>query len=535
MTSTANLASQIQQLLQIGTSRAGGTALQDSAIPAPLRACLQSMPVQSQEERLWLTLGALDLWQRAGNAPVQAAGAAEAPCGAETLRPCPPAAVRVLEQLLRDVQPGVALRAEWLQLAARHGCRVPAAHLPAVLALATRHRELRDAALPVLGERGSWLARRHPDWGWAAGGEVSDSLAVWQTGDAARRVALLKAWRRNDPAAALVALQADWAAEPPELRAALLPCLAVKLGVDDMPFLEAALDDKRKEVRAQAQALLAALPAAPLAQRVQARLTPLLRLEPHVAKADRLRITLPDSCDKAMQRDGAGMLAHPGLGEKAGWLADLVAATPLAYWQTLAGDPHTCVKLAAATEFEAALLRGWALAVRRQGAVNPEAHSTLAWFAALAQRWIQGDYALRQHYPRDFFQLFSLLPAQHAHGLLASMVDGVRWDAAAMPVLELLDTAATGMAPDHWPHALSHAVVAGLRQGLPALARHAWAVKGALPSLAMVLDPRVADSCAHGWPEQDATWPDWADPIGRWLDTLRFRRQMTLSFEEQTL
>lgn len=534
MTGTANLASQIHQLLQIGTSRTGGMALQDSGIPEPLRTQLQSMPVRSDEERLWLTLGALDLWQRAGHAPVAAAGVAEAPCDVEILRPCPPAAVRVLEQLLRDVQPGVAPRAEWLQLAARHGCRVPAALLPAVLALATRHRELRDAALPVLGERGTWLARRHPDWGWA-GGAASDSLAVWQTGDAARRVALLKAWRHADPAAALAALQADWAAEPPELRAALLPCLAVKLGLEDAPFLETALDDKRKEVRAQAQALLAALPASPLAQRALARITPLLRLEPHVFSADRLRITLPDSCDKAMQRDGAGLLAHPGMGEKAGWLADLVAATPLAYWHTLAGDPRACVKLAAATEFEAALVRGWALAVRRQGALNPDAESTLAWFTALAQRWVQGDHALRQHYPRDFFQLFSLLPARHVHALLASTVEGVQWNAAALPVLELLETAAAGMAPGNWPQALSHAVVSGLRQGLPALAPHAWAVKGALPTLALALDPRVADSCAHGWPELDATWPDWADHIGRLLDTLRFRRQMTLSFEEQTL
>ncbi len=599
-----SLANQIHQLLQIGTSRAGGAMLSGGAAwsgcAAPLHAPLQAMPARSDEERLWLTLGALDLWQRAGHAPAPAAGQADAPCEAETLRACPAPAARMLDLLLRDVQPGLPLRTEWLQLAARHGCRIPAAQLPALLALATRQHALRGPALAVLGARGRWLAQRNPDWRWvddssvaagraadaagaagiagagatfdgdaaAGGGSAADATSgagtaaagtaagdgcagsggratgiaaneLWHTGDTAQRAALLKTWRQADPTAALAALQAEWATEPPESRAALLSCLAVRLGEGDAPFLEAALDDKRKEVRVQAQALLAALPASPLAQRMQARVAALLRREPHVFSADRLRITLPEACDKAMQRDGAGAQQHPGLGEKAGWLADIVGATPLAYWHTAVGDPEDCVKLAGATEFELALMRGWALAVRRQGALAPESDNTHAWLGALLRRWLRGDYGLRQHYPRDFFHLLALLPAPRAHALLVSLAGLPRSPmdpAQVLALLELLEMAAGGMAPDTWPLALSESVLAHLRASLPALARQAWTVKAALPALALVLDPRVADgaTASGGWPEHDPSWPTWADSIARLLETLRFRRQMTLSFEEQT-
>ena len=57
-----------------------------------------------------------------------------------------------------------------------------------------------------------------------------------------------------------------------ETRAAYVEALGVGLGPEDEPFLESALDDKSRQVRAEAVRLLATLPASRFAGRMTARL-----------------------------------------------------------------------------------------------------------------------------------------------------------------------------------------------------------------------------------------------------------------------
>lgn len=211
-------------------------------------------------------------------------------------RPAPPEpARRRLAQLLagrtgagsgggrRGAAPDLTeLLPQWLAAAGRHGYRAPAALVPALLDAARARTDLRAQALALAGARGLWLARLNPDWrfalrGGAGGGELPDPEdgagveRLWQEGLFAERVALLGAVRVHEAAAATRLLSTTWAAERAEDRLMFLDSLRVGLTEGDEPFLEAALGDRSRNVRATAAELLSALPQSALARRMAER------------------------------------------------------------------------------------------------------------------------------------------------------------------------------------------------------------------------------------------------------------------------
>ena len=166
--------------------------------------------------------------------------------------------------------------------------------------------------MPLLGERGRWLAAQNPEWSWVTG-TSGEGDNVWETGDRAARLAYLRKVRETQPGRARELLISTWKVEPAEDRAAFIAVLETGLSQDDEAFLEAALDDKRKEVRRKAAALLARIPGSALVTRMTERTLPLLRftspesggvMKLKKSKPAALEVTLPAECDKAMQRDG---------------------------------------------------------------------------------------------------------------------------------------------------------------------------------------------------------------------------------------
>jgi hypothetical protein len=519
-------ARQLRQLLKIGTARAGRPPV---ALAAPLDALLPPDTAAAPEAALWLSLGALDLWERSGFvAPGQPAPTPAQVAPPDTLRPCPRRAQAILAMLLRGQHPA-GLEAEWLHLLHRHGGRLPAHFLPKLLDAATCQPTLRAALLPVLGERGRWLARRQPAWSWAATGAESDA-SPWDTGTPDQRVAALRDWRARDPEAARAALAAAWQGEPPDQRAALLAALANGLGPDDEAFLDAALDDRRKEVRAAAQRLLARLPGSRFAQRMQDRLLPLLRLERPLLRAARIELALPAAHDAAMRRDGIGAGAHHGLGEKAGWVVDMLAAVdPAAWTRQFELAPRACLALAEHSEFAAVFVRGWALAVQRQAQDDP-APGVLAWLRDLTAWWLGAEPALREAVPDSLFDLVAAHFSDDADGASSALFDALpeQWIADGTRV-RLLARLAAG-SPDTWPAPLSRRALRRLQPALPALADtgHPWLVRQLLSSLALVLDPATGAAFDPGR-QPDAQWQG---AIDEFLDLVRLRHEMTLSFQE---
>jgi hypothetical protein len=328
-----------------------GTARREPAADAPL-----PIERESAEERLLARAAAIAVYRRAGARPQPAPPALE-PAPQEAQPRCSDAAGARLAGILGG--DFVAVLPEWLELAQRRGLRAPEELLPALLDHA--RGELREPVLAVAGERGRWLAALNPDWSAAAVDED-----VWRTGTLEARRAWLSDRRAEDPAAARAALEETWAGEDPRARGQLLAELQRGVSADDEAFLETALDDRRKEVRSTAADLLARLPDSQLVARMAERARPLLKLTGGLRT--RLEADLPEApLDKPTARDIVDTRPPSGMGERAWWLRQIVAAAPLGVWeQELGRSPAELVGLPVRDRIGELLHDAWATAAARQ-------------------------------------------------------------------------------------------------------------------------------------------------------------------------
>ncbi|MFE9676002.1 DUF5691 domain-containing protein [Streptomyces sp. NPDC006259] len=328
--------------------------------------------------------------RRAGLRPGRAAPRPE-PAPEDPRPALPAAAARRLARLLAD-RPGgggggrrgtapdlMELLPQWLAAANARGFAAPAPTLPALLDAARGRTDLRPAALEFAGPRALWLARLNPDWRFALrstpGGGASlpgpeetgriDSL--WQEGLFAERVALLAGIRSRDPDGARALLEATWSAERAEDRLMFLDSLRTRLGPRDEPFLERALADRSRNVRATAAELLSALPGSALAARMAVRAAACVAVD-RTRDTPTIVVEAPHECDPAMERDGVAAKAPPGRGERSWWLGQLVESAPLASWPARLGGrtPKEILALPVADDWAGELHAAWCRAAVRQ-------------------------------------------------------------------------------------------------------------------------------------------------------------------------
>lgn len=519
----------LRKLLLVGTARA---RLNADALAPELAAVVQpslDAPDSTPEGQLWLAAAAERLWSRAGYTPPPAPAAA-APCPSEHLHACPRAAEAILKQLLGGSEPRLLL--EWLHLLNSRQARLPERFLPNVLEEATRVSALRTGVRAALGMRGQWLARFEPAWSWAltvTGGSPQDT---WLNGAPDERVAALEAWRRIDPDAARAGLQSCWASEPLAQRVAFLPCLGINLGAADEPFLDAALDDRGKQVRMAAQRLLARLPGSALSQRMLARVSALLQLENRFLRAPRLTVVLPGECDAAMARDGVGDGKYPGLGEKAGWLVDMLSVVDPAHWLRQFGvPPDTFLALAAGTDYQDALLLGWTNALKLH---VPHALDTglLDWLASWTRARLRVEGALNNQHETAFMETYAVLPAPLMHAAMLVFVreSSSAWKGRDVPLVRLLHHLAE--AGDSWPPALSFEIAQRLLGGLPELSINQLSFRYALPVFAAALDPAAVLEAGRQWAGLADDPRGWRGPVDKFFHIVRLRHDLALSFQE---
>jgi hypothetical protein len=325
----------------------------------------------------------------------------------------------------------------------------------------------------------------NPDWAFA----TVDAPNLWETGSRDQRVAILRSLRATAPAEARTKVEAVWKSEPADLRAAFVAELATNLSDADAPFLDAALDDRSKEVRRAAIDLLARLPSSALVARMIACAAPLLAFQRGglLSRAS-LEVTLPSEPDAVATRDGLDPKAFGNqktLGEKAVLLVLVVSAVPLRHWtDTFQAKPDAILKAAEKNEFASALATGWAWAALRQ--------RDAAWAEALL------DFAVQPH--TEFLPgepLLTVLPeAARADRLAAALRGGAlkKGDTAAWQTF----SAQLGAFPGHWPAPLAREVLAALRHatadGIP------WHLRAIAESLVIQLPPTLLVDAAHGWP-----------------------------------
>ncbi|MGV9568800.1 DUF5691 domain-containing protein, partial [Streptomyces nigra] len=268
---------------------------------------------------------------------------------------------------------------QWLAAANERGFAPPPQALPALLDAARGRTDLRPAALTFAGPRAMWLARLNPDWRFAlrtapGGGAAQPALEdpaqverLWQEGLFAERVALLAAIRAREPSAARELLAATWGTERAEDRLMFLDSLRTGLGPEDEPFLEQALGDRSRNVRATAAELLSALPGSALAARMAVRAGACVAVD-HTGDAPTLTVEAPHECDAAMERDGVVAKAPPGRGERSWWFGQLVEAAPLGTWPGRLGGrtPEEIVALPVGDDWQGELHAAWCRAAVRQ-------------------------------------------------------------------------------------------------------------------------------------------------------------------------
>ena len=530
---------------------ASGAAASGAGIPAPNPALL------------WHALAANDLWQRAGFQPVSINAMAPAP---PDTRACPPAAEQILHLILRGIHP--ELLETWLARAHAAGARLPHQFLVKLLDDAMNKPHLRPLLTPLLDARGHWLIAQHPAWSKRYGTVDADDIdGQWQHGNSIDRARALRVLRERDAAQALQLLQADWASEAPESRSALLPCLAVKLSLADEAFLEQALDDKRKEVRSAACALLRSLPDSQLMQRCAAQLQTLFKIErksglaaqiggflsklTHAAPAHiSLEVTLPEECSKAMKRDGIGAQKMPTLGEKAGWLYDLMRSVAPGHWcRTWELTPAQVLALLEEQEFKTALTTGITQAAASALQYRVDDQST-SWFALLLTRIGQGwqgfDYAILP----DLMQHFALLPPASQETLLLDWLkqsgapakplaagDGRSRLGIVNPAQSLLNQWSQQRASNAaLSPTLSRAFFSHAQQALTAQTKDyssEWEIRHRFKQLGEWLDISDLRYTEQGWPGSGwSEWPHWVETIDKFQETLRFRHQLESSFLE---
>ncbi|GAA2397755.1 DUF5691 domain-containing protein [Streptomyces coeruleofuscus] len=497
--------------------------------------------------------------RRAGLRPARAA---ERPQPApEDPRPqLPPAAGRRLALLLAD-RPGASgggrrgtapdlteLLPQWLTAANARGFAPPPQVLPALLDAARGRTDLRPSALEFAGPRALWLARLNPDWRFAlrstpGGGAALPHLEdddgvrqLWQEGLFAERVALLSALRSRDPAAARDLLATTWSTERAEDRLMFLDSLRTGLGPDDEPFLEQALADRSRNVRATAAELLSALPGSALAARMAVRAEACVAIdhtqatqatqaaggtEPSGATVatPTIAVEAPHECDADMERDGVVAKAPAGRGERSWWFGQLVEAAPLGTWSRRLGGrtPREIVALPVTDDWQGELHAAWCRAAVRQrdaewsrallgepsapeaggpGAVSLAERAKLLGTLDAAERaeWVAGFIAT--HGLSEAFQLLGVCAVPWAPPLGRAVVD------------------ALNIARDAGSYPWSFSGVMGLAERCldPSEA-------GRLDALLAVPDePENASPGAGGY---------WAEAFQRLVTTLRLRAAMT--------
>lgn len=295
---------------------------------------LGSQAATIDRERQFLQAAALlTQYRTAGARPVSLPTLADAPCcPPESACPASVGAITLLRQFIGDGG-DQKLLIEWLHHAARQALTAPPDLLPALLELAAKQRPVAEALAPCLGERGRWLMGLNPAWPIAAAQTLDEN--EWRSptgsppvsGEARQR--FLQHYRQQTPDDARALLASTWVQENARDRAAFLSVLRVGLSSADEAFLEQCLTDRSQSVRIEAARLLAGLPGS---QRQRALLT---QLSTHIFLERKwlrrtLQVKLPVSFDSGWESLGVRAESPLGVrvGQKAGWLVQLVALLP---------------------------------------------------------------------------------------------------------------------------------------------------------------------------------------------------------------
>jgi hypothetical protein len=481
-----------------------GTARQPLRIPTAegiLGQILTQIDSSRAESALMLTAATLSLHQQTGCLPESLPVKSVQPYQPDTQPDCPPAIARFLLRMLAGECSSVL--PEWLARVAECGQCIPAPYLPDILDLGRQQTGLRPTLVATLGARGRWLAAQNPDWRYAVA--IADE-SDWEMGNSAARLLYVEALRSRDPEQARALLQTSWKQDAAADRAKFLSTFANGLSLADEPFLEQALRDRSQEVRRVAVELLASLPESGLSQRMLDRLSAVVTV---TSDGNGFDIRLPETCDAAMQQDGIELKPKSGQGERAEWLRQIIAATPLSFWLQLQPQGVTKIlDMVQGSEWLDLLGSGWQLAAQRQ--------RDRGWAVELLKT--------RQTLKPDELQaLLSVLSVSEQQATILNLLETQTEYESWWSLIGLAKQS------QHWSDSLSRLVIQRIELGLSnGVNSNHWQMLELLLQSSLRIAPHLFVEFSH---LRDLPFPAYGENrIHQFLATLQFRQEMNEAF-----
>ncbi len=501
----------LSKIALLGTERQGEPPRPSGALE-PVFARIYGGAGTERERALLDALAVTALYRRCGSEPLKAKTPAAEPSPPETRSAVNAGAARHLAVILSG-DTFAPLLSEWLVAVDAAGKRVPARLVPAVLDAGIKKKDLREAILRAVGQRGAWLAGINKDWSFITHIEHTGEeqrVRTWEEGDIDARVRALREWRTRDAAQARAAIDRVWKDEPAKHRALFVETLNVGLSTADEPFLEAVLDDKSKDVRQQAGALLSLLADSAFAQRMRERLDAALTftekkglLGKLSGKAGTLDVEFADDWPKACERDGMSEKPPAGKGKKAWWLEQMLGYVAPAYfcakWHQ---TPATLISAAEEGEWANPLLAGWHAAALR--------HRDAQW----AEAFVGRD-------PVRFAGLWAAIPPDRREALYEELVKNCPNDKLPDLIAQLpyLDRA--------WSAPFSLRIARAWRQLLDHHpVQTSYGIYGTLRAGALLIAPSAVDELEKQLNKYLESDSGWSKILNEVLELVRFRRDM---------
>jgi hypothetical protein len=506
---------ELTQMAILGTARSPLPPMQSD--PAPLSAALKAAASAGGAEDQLLAAAAIYAAYETCGATPPAAKDPPAPAAPSDARPsCSRAAGDLLWQILSLTNTATKqqLAVEWCTAADRTAQRVPHALLPPLLDYAAATRAVREVVQQVIDHRGQWLIAQNPRWQFAAGAQENVE-SLWTTANADQRAAALKRLRESDPLKARQLVESTWKEDGADERASFIEAMRTGLSLEDEAFLETALDDRSKQVRAAAAELLSSLAGSQLVARMIARVEPLLSFKPKTAagilkrsKPAEIRAELPpDNFDPPWARDGVIEKPASQIGRRQWWLQQMLAAVPPSHWSSKWDISPADAVAGAAGDYAGVLIDAWTKAAER--------HRDIEWIAALLA-----------HPPRDRaampkYDLLKQLPPQRQQAMLqALLID--KLDASALA--RILGALSGEVDPDR-----AEALIAAVEREVASTGvDYNYALSAILEALVHRLPPQVYESLLTRW-----TGPVWEanrKALDNFFSTLSLRRNIMMEF-----
>jgi hypothetical protein len=494
-----------------------GTRQSSESVPLGLAA-----PTDRPEQQVLLAAGTLALMQKAGFQPPKATKEPPLPALADTWQPLGPLGADSFRTLLASNH-YAAFRTDYWQQLATHQRLVP----PALLVEALHNESFRQYSpgnLPLLGERGRWLAQQNPDWHAVLAPQHSAAdLGVWETGTLAQRKRFIAQLHQTDAEQARQLLSTALPAEPAATQAALLGELTPTVAPADAALLTTYLSSKSKEVRQTVVPLLVRLPQSALLERLWQRAVPCLSIKRPLLGSKKLLVELPEGWDKSWQADGIEQktTSIEGGGERAGWLGQLLSLLPPSRWTAhLEVSAEELLDLAAETEWHTLLLRAWARATYL--------HQDKAFAAPLLLRHFTQPNLLAQ---QQVTYLMSLLSEEEKLALFRSQLPPHTSELPGF-LPEYLNYVA---AP--WPADVVQAALRFMASVLAPAAGYQYTepyqrLAALLTRLASCLPDDQFAACADVLTPLAITYPPLATLVEQFLESVRFRKQLAASLTE---